>query len=155
VKRLSLACVAVLALTLAPSAAADYGMLLRKARVHPGDLVTVWSNGCLDAPTRGMRVYLVPAAAMGFDTVHASRPPVSRAYRYLGRFRCIHVHDPQPLPGGGHWTATFRFRMPKVGPGWFKVAMYCPPCQSVIAATQYWDGKRMHALVWGLLVVRR
>ena len=154
-RRLSLACVAVLALTVAPSAAADYGMLLRKARVHPGEWVTVWSNGCLDAPTRGMRVYLVPARAMGFDTVRTSHPPASGAYRYLGRFWCIHIHDPQPLPGGGRWTAIFRFRIPKVGPGWFKVAMYCPPCRSLIAATEYWDGKRMHVLVWGLRVVPR
>ena len=151
----SLACIAVLTLALAPSAAADYGMLLRKARVHPGEWVTVWSNGCLGTPPRGMRVYLVPAPAMRFDTVRMSHPPRTAAYRFLGRLRCIHSHDPQPLPGGGRWTAIFRFRIPQVGPGWFKVAMYCPPCGSVIAATEYWDGKRMHALVWGPRVVRR
>ena len=151
VKVVAAASVAFLALALAPSAAGDYALLVRKARVHPGEQVTVWGSGCVG--TQGMRMYLVPARLMRFDTVRMRQPPDGGFYRYLGRFRCTYADDPQRLPNGWWSYGTFRFQVPRVAPGWFKIAMFCPPCHSVIAARTYFDGRRTHYIGRGLRVL--
>jgi hypothetical protein len=153
VKVVAAASVAFLALALAPSAAGDYSLVVRQDRARPGEMVTVWGGGCFGSPARGMPMYLVPAGLMRFDAVRMRHPPDGGFYHYLGRVACTHVNEPEWLPNGWWSAGTFRFRIPRVAPGWFKIAMFCPPCHSVIAARTYFDGRRTHYIGRGLRVL--
>jgi hypothetical protein len=38
--------VVLVALVVVPTALADYGMVVRKTHVRPGELMTIWGSGC-------------------------------------------------------------------------------------------------------------
>jgi hypothetical protein len=114
--------VALAAVVLAPAALADYGMVVRKTQVRPGELMTIWGNGCRHPRFRlGMRVYLVAYSQVSRTTIYMRHPPDGPPFHFLGRFRCTHVNRPQPLPGGGYWTGTLRFRVPCVSRGRYQL----------------------------------
>jgi hypothetical protein len=149
------ACAVVLvfvALVVVPAALADYGMVVRKTHVRPGELMTIWGNGCRHPRFRlGMRVYLVAYSRVSRTTIYMRYPPDGPPFHFLGRFWCTHVTRPQPLPGGGYWTGTLRFRLPRVSPGRYQLFLYCLPCRkgpggNLIANNYYLDGKRRYGL---------
>lgn len=152
--------VALLALVVPSVALADFGMMVRKTQVRPGERMTAWGNGCFHS-TRfhlGMRVYLV-AERDQWATVYSPRPPAAPPYHFLGRFRCTHTDRPQPLPEGGYWTATLSFRVPAVTPGRYELVFYCAVCQrgpggKLVQNNTYFDGKRRSTLD-ALIVTRR
>ena len=141
----------LVALVLVPAALADYGMVVRKTHVRPGELMTIWGNGCRHPRFRlGMRVYLVGVRQQS-GTVYKRRPPSGPPYHFVGRFRCTHVTRPQPLPDGGFWTATLRIRVPCVSPGRYQFVMYCAPCRkgpggNLVMNNYYVAGKRRYGL---------
>lgn len=152
--------VVLVALVVVPTALADYGMVVRKTHVRPGEQMTIWGNGCPRLGFRlGMRVYLVAYSQVSRTRIYMRHPPDRPPFHFLGRFRCTHVNRPQPLPGGGHWTGTLRFRVPCVSPGRYQLFLYCAQCRkgpggNLIANNYYLDGKRRYGLV-ALTVARR
>lgn len=151
------AAIALVALVVPTAAFGDYGMTVRKKQVRPGEQMTLWGNGCFHSPRfhLGMRVYMVAARHLTTNTVFKLRPP-GPPWHFLGRFRCTHTRTPQPWGDGGYWTATLRFRVPRVSPDRYQLHIYCPPCRkgpgaNLVANNYYFDGKRRHGL--GALVV--
>jgi hypothetical protein len=100
------------ALVVAPAAYADIYMIIANTTVHRG--------GYLRGTGDGSRLpfYLVPkrlAPADGSRTKQAPRRP----YVFLGRLR--QTRNP-------YATEHFRFRVPRVRPGKYKVVIWCRPC---------------------------
>jgi hypothetical protein len=102
--------VVLVALVVVPTALADYGMVVRKTHVRPGELMTIWGGGCRHPRFRlGMQIYLVAYSHVSRTIISMRHPPDRPPFHFLGRFRCTHVNRPQPLLGGGYWTGTLRF----------------------------------------------
>jgi hypothetical protein len=112
-----------LLLVFAPTASADIGLRLTTFHVRVGGLLKGTGNG------GGMRVYLVSESRAhrpyrcnrprpnGICNPRFFRPPRA-PYIFLGRM-------PGPLNYRGR---SFAFRVPRVAPGRYQVAIWCRPC---------------------------
>jgi hypothetical protein len=139
---------ALIALTLAAVSAADVGLILRRAIVQPGTVMTVW-GGCRQP------VYLVPesfARRRGFYyySLPVARPPTTRPFRLLGPTVCTgRVHYVGNYPDGdwSSWSGLLQFRVPRVRPGRYQLVVYCASCRSgpggtLIVNNWLWRGSR-------------
>jgi hypothetical protein len=100
------------ALVLAPASYADIYVIIANTIVHRGSYLRGTGDGSR------MPFYLVPkrlAPANGDRLNHSPRRP----YVFLGRLR--RTRNP-------YATQHFRFRVPKVRPGKYKVVIWCRPC---------------------------
>ena len=105
----------------APAAHADVGATIADTTVHQGGYLRGTGNGS------GLPLYLVPERnapllyrchGNGFCSPRTKRPP-RRPYVFLGRLRRTHDF---------YAKQHFRFRVPMVRPGRYKVVMWCRPC---------------------------
>ena len=112
---------AAMALLAAPAAQADIGATIAATTVHRGGYLRGTGNGS------GLPLYLVPERkapllyrchGKGFCAPRTKRPP-RRPYVFLGRLR--RTRDFYAMQ-------HFRFRVPMVRPGGYKVVMWCRPC---------------------------
>ena len=140
-----------LALAWPAAARSDIGLIVRKAVVRPGETMTVW-GGC------GYPVYLVPEAHLRrLGTYHAltmsvpvAGPPRRPPFLRLGVPICTgRVHFVGDFPDGdwSSWSAYFRFRVPKLRPGRYQLAVYCAPCRrgrggTLGVANYLWRGSK-------------
>ena len=100
------------ALVAVPTASADVYVIIANTTVHRG--------GYLRGTGDGSRLpfYLVPKHLAPYDGTHVKRPP-RRPYIFLGRLRRTRNF---------YATQHFRFRVPMVRPGKYKVVIWCRPC---------------------------
>jgi hypothetical protein len=100
------------ALVAVPAAYADVYVIVENTTVHRG--------GYLRGTGDGSRLpfYLVPRRLAPSDGTHVKRPP-RRPYVFLGRLRRTRNF---------YATQRFRFRVPMVRPGKYKVVIWCRPC---------------------------
>ena len=124
----------------AARAQADVGIRITTEETRVGGLIRGWANGSAAS------LYLVPESAArrpypcrgGFCTPRVRRVP-QPPYVFLGRLRRTRSHFVRQ---------RFAFRVPRVRPGRYQVAMWCRPCGgSLILA-----GATMHGQV---VVIRR
>jgi hypothetical protein len=104
------------ALVLVPAAGADVGITLTTLVVHRCG----WIRGVGDGS--GLPVYLVPkrfAPRREGTSEPRSKQPPRRPFILLGRLR--RTRDP-------YADQRFRFRVPRVRPGRYRVFLYCGPC---------------------------
>ncbi|MDQ3823117.1 MAG: hypothetical protein M3321_07745 [Actinomycetota bacterium] len=141
----------VLALAYPAVATSDVGLIVRRAVVRQGETMTVW--GACTYP-----VYLVREAhvrRLGFYrryalSVYVPAPPRRPPFRRLGLPTCTgRTHLVGDFPGGdwSSWTAFLRFRVPRVRPGRYQLAVYCAPCRrgrggSLIVQNHLWRGSK-------------
>ena len=109
------------ALLAAPAAHADVGAKLADTTAHRGGYLRGTGNGS------GLPLYLVPERKApllyrchgnGFCAPRTKRPP-RWPYVFLGRLRRTRDF---------YARQHFRFRVPMVPPGRYKVVMWCRPC---------------------------
>jgi hypothetical protein len=129
----------VVALSAVPATQADVYFVIDQTSVHVGGLIT----GSGDAP--GMPVYLVPVEiaprpyACGAKNVcspqtHMRLGPPN--YTLLGRFRMTRDRAA---------SQRFRFRVPRVKRGAYKVVVWCRACSgSLILAGPTMSGQTVH-----------
>ena len=100
------------ALVAVPAAYADVYVIIANSTVHRG--------GYLRGTGDGSRLpfYLVPKRLAPADGTQMKRPP-RRPYVFLGRLRRTRSF---------YATQHFRFRVPMVRPGKYKVVIWCRPC---------------------------
>lgn len=106
----------LVALVLVPSASADVGIVLTTLVVHRCG----WIRGVGDGS--GLPVYLVPnrfAPRRESSSEPRSTHAPGRPFIFLGRLR--RTRDP-------YANQRFRFRVPRVRPGRYRVFLYCRPC---------------------------
>jgi hypothetical protein len=122
----------LLALVLVPAAGADVGITLTTVVVHRCG----WIRGVGDGS--GLPVYLVPKRFAprreGTSEPRSKRPP-RRPFILLGRLR--KTRDP-------YADQRFRFRVPRVRPGRYRVFLYCGPCGgSLIVSGNSFEGQTL------------
>jgi hypothetical protein len=100
------------ALVLAPAAYADIYVIVANTTVHRGGYLRGTGDGSR------MPFYLVAKPLAPVDGDRLNHPP-RRPYVFLGRLR--RTRNP-------YATQHFRFRVPKVRPGKYKVVIWCRPC---------------------------
>jgi hypothetical protein len=130
-------------------AAADVGLILRKAVMSVGDPMTVWGS-CYRMPVYLVKNAYAKRARIYEDTPAVARPPTSRAFRLLGRMVCAgRMHYVGHYPDGdwSSWNGYLRFRVPRVAPGAYQLVVFCDPCQrgrggTLIINNWLWRGSR-------------
>lgn len=100
------------ALVAAPAAYADIYVIVANTTVHRGGYLRGTGDGSR------MPFYLVLKRLAPADGDRLSHPP-HRPYVFLGRLR--RTRNP-------YATQHFRFRVPRVRPGKYKVVIWCRPC---------------------------
>jgi hypothetical protein len=119
---LALVPVIVLALTVVPTAKTDVSFVIDQKSVRVGGFITGSGNGS------GMPAYLVPASiaprpfACGANDVCSPRTHMRLGtpnYTFLGRFRTTRDRET---------NRRFRFRVPRVKRGAYKVVLWCRAC---------------------------
>ena len=100
------------ALVAAPAAYADIYVIVANTTVHRGAYLRGTGDGSR------LPFYLVPKRLAPADGAWTKRPP-RRPYVFLGRLR--RTRNP-------YATQHFRFRVPRVRPGKYKVVIWCRPC---------------------------
>jgi hypothetical protein len=138
----------LLALALASVAAADVGLIVRRASAPPGTLMTVW-GGCR------LPVYLVPQSiarrwGLSWFALPVARPPTGRPFRLLGRTSCTgRMHYVGDYPDGdwSSWSGRLRFRVPRVRPGRYELVVYCASCRrgsggTLVVNNWLWRGSK-------------
>jgi hypothetical protein len=112
---------ALAALAAAPIAAADVYVIIANTTVHRGGYLRGTGDGS------GLPFYLVPERnaplgyrchGNGFCAPRTKRPP-GKPYVFLGRLRRTRNF---------YAKQYFRFRVPMVRPGKYKVVIWCRPC---------------------------
>jgi hypothetical protein len=130
-RKSAVACLAaaLIALTFADVAAADVGLILRRASAQPGTVMTVW-GGCYQA------IYLVPESFARrrnlYFSLPVARPPTTRPFRLLGHTACsgrMHYVGNYPNGDWSSWSGRLRFRVPHVRPGRYQLVVYCDSCR--------------------------
>jgi hypothetical protein len=122
----------LVALVLVPSARADVGIVLSKLVVHRCG----WIRGIGDGS--GLPVYLVPQRFAprreGPSEPRSARPP-QRPFILLGR-----LHRTRNV----YATQLFRFRIPRVRPGLYRVFLFCRACGgSLIVSGNSFQGQTL------------
>jgi hypothetical protein len=139
-RRLLAAAVVVAASVLTPSARADFGLQLTTTVAHVGGIIRGRSNGSR------MLVYLLPVSQPYFTCIRGgvcgdrirTEPPPRSPYTLLGRMPRIH---------GLYEPALFRFRVPRVQPGLYRVVLWCRPCGgTLIVAGNAFEGQKLRIL---------
>jgi hypothetical protein len=139
----------VVALALPASACADAGLILRRAIVQQGDVMTVW-GGCREP------IYLVSEAYakrtfLYYFALSARGPPTRPPYQPLGRTTCTgRLHYIGDFPDGdwSSWSGYLRFRVPRVRPGRYVLVAYrclpwsCGKRGSLSASNWLWRGSK-------------
>lgn len=137
---------ALVALLLAASSAADEGLIVRRAVVRQGALMTVW-GGCRRP------IYLVPESfaknpLLLLRASRRGRPPAGPWYRFLGRTRCtgrLHYIGDFPEGDWSSWSGYLRFRVPRVRPGRYHLIFHfclpwrCPKGRFIVGSS-LWRG---------------
>jgi hypothetical protein len=122
----------LLALLRVPAAGADVGITLTKLVVH----CSGWIRGVGDGS--GLPVYLVPnrfAPRREGPSEPRSKQPPRRPFILLGRLR--RTRSP-------YANQRFRFRVPRVRPGRYRVFLYCGPCGgSLIVSGNSFEGQTL------------
>jgi hypothetical protein len=141
IRALAITAVTALGLALIHSARADIGIRVATKEVHMGGRLRGWSNGA------GFPVYFVPSAlapkryscrggtAICEPTV---KSPPGKPFVLLGR-----------VPGkvGQYGRRLFSFRVPPVGPGLYRVFIYCKPGgRSLIQSGSRIEGETVRVL---------
>lgn len=129
---------ALAALALPAASAADDGLILRRAVVRPGELMTVW-GGCREP------IYLVPESfarrtGLLFFSLPAERPPTRSPFVFVGRTVCTRrVHYVGDFPDGdwSAWSGYLRFRVPPRSSG-------ALPTRRLLRAVPPWAGRIAH-----------
>jgi hypothetical protein len=159
-----LACIfvvaALTALTLASVAAADVGLILRRASAQPGTVMTVW-GGCHQP------IYLVLEAfarrrGFHFFALPVDGPPTTRPFRFLGRTSCagrMHYVGNYPRGDWASWSGLLRFRVPRIRPGRYDLVVYCASCRrgpggTLVVNNWLWRGSKRIGPT-GLTVLQR
>lgn len=125
-----LAGVALVGAVLVSVAAADVGLILRKAVVSVGDTMTVWGS-CYRMPVYLVKNTYAKRARIYEDSPVVVRPPTSRAFRLLGRTVCtgrMHYVGDDPKGDWSSWNGYLTFRVPRVAPGTYQLVVYCDSC---------------------------
>jgi hypothetical protein len=133
---------ALIALSLSSVAAADVGLILRRATAHPGAAMTVW-GGCYEP------IYLVPES-FARVTLPEAHPPTRQPYRLLGRTSCtrrMHYVGSYPAGDWASWSGLLRFRVPRVLPGRYQLVVYCASCRrgpggTLVVNNWLWRGSK-------------
>lgn len=127
----------LIALALPTSAQGDIGIRrLSPSVARPGDFVTVMASGFPGPkPWRPMPVVLIPAALApepvarhgGFASPSALRSQLKPPrYRIVGEIRDWRPHD----GSGANVSGRLHFRVPRVAPGVYVLALFCDACTS-------------------------
>ena len=125
----------LVALIIVPSARADVGIVLSKLVVHRCG----WIRGTGDGS--GLPVYLVPKRFApkreGSTEPRSARPP-RPPFILLGRLH---------RTGNVYATQRFRFRVPRVRPGLYRVFLYCRACGgSLIVSGNTFKGQTLRVV---------